>query len=613
MRKQSRQMRRMRLTDSCPILICLRRTKYVRRFFAYLTCFAFFLSIITGFSGCAGPLRAEKIESEPELELSSGVIAYVPLDDRPDNIERMVYLAESLGYQLNMPDADLYRTRLDAQPKNQNGTQYGDSNALYNWVLAQKEAGCYRYILSLDQLLSGGLVNSRHTTEITDPESRILQGLISELASDPGNQIWLLDSVMRLAPSVDYAGFDLADYQALRAYGMESRPDLTESGSDLTLSRVLESYPLDANSKILSPSRFNLSEQQISDYLAARSRKLSLSIQAQELAQDFDNVRLLIGIDDSSEVDSIQKNEIALLEKNLRKNLDIILSGVDDLAFKAVTKLYLEENDWTGTSVSVQYFGGSEQLPACPYDSLPLTEILAQHLDFFQLQNTSGSPETSAMQILVLTQPAVEDQKESIYRSLINVLQTCQEQKIPVILIDAGNGRYGKEFQAKFIQEVELGNLLSYSGFLDMAIVTGTAISHGVARYARLVQKDSKRNLTTEQAFLRTLADSLIKDFCYKNIVREDLLNFIKQDLSGNPDNFWNPKLDQTTILNRLEQGMENASKNLIDNLEYSHFIISLEPYTERQWGEIVLKNYCFPWDRAFEISMDIQLGEFPQ
>ena len=55
------------------------------------------------------------------------------------------------------PEGDLYRTRLDGQPPNENGTQYGDRGALYEWVAKQEAAGCDRYILSLDQLLSGGL------------------------------------------------------------------------------------------------------------------------------------------------------------------------------------------------------------------------------------------------------------------------------------------------------------------------------------------------------------------------------------------------------------------------------------------------------------------------
>lgn len=113
-------------------------------------------------AGC-GPVRTEPVEQETP-RAGAPVIAYVPLDDRPDNAERVVYLAESLGYELAMPERDLYRTRLDGQPPNENGTQYGDRGALYEWVAKQEAAGCDRYILSLDQLLSGGLVSSRAMT-----------------------------------------------------------------------------------------------------------------------------------------------------------------------------------------------------------------------------------------------------------------------------------------------------------------------------------------------------------------------------------------------------------------------------------------------------------------
>lgn len=70
-------------------------------------------------------------------EDSAPAIAYVPLDDRPDNVERVVYLAESLGYTLLMPETDDYRTRLSGQPLNENGTQSGDRADLYEWVLAR--------------------------------------------------------------------------------------------------------------------------------------------------------------------------------------------------------------------------------------------------------------------------------------------------------------------------------------------------------------------------------------------------------------------------------------------------------------------------------------------
>ena len=110
-------------------------------------------------AGCTAPVPdTQKLPDDGGEETR---VAYVPLDDRPVNTDRVEYLAGSLGYELVMPDAEAYRTRLDEQPLGESGLKYGDRAALYEWVLEQEESGCDRYILSLDQLLSGGLVNSR--------------------------------------------------------------------------------------------------------------------------------------------------------------------------------------------------------------------------------------------------------------------------------------------------------------------------------------------------------------------------------------------------------------------------------------------------------------------
>ena len=245
------------------------------------------------------------------------VIAYVPLDDRPDNAERVVYLAESLGYELAMPERDLYRTRLDGQPPNENGTQYGDRGALYEWVAKQEAAGCDRYILSLDQLLSGGLVSSRAMTGEnpvtlssgeTLVEAELLTAVIDLLAADENNRIWLLDTVMRLAATTGYGGFGLNEYNALRTYGMAPRPHL--EGTDLTIGNIVADYPLGVDgTPVPVEAEEPLPEGAVENYLASRERKLRLSdamFQALEETADG-QFRVLIGIDDSSEEDSIQK------------------------------------------------------------------------------------------------------------------------------------------------------------------------------------------------------------------------------------------------------------------------------------------------------------------
>ena len=562
-------------------------------------------------TGC-GPRRTEVLAQEPVAE--GPTIAYVPLDDRPDNVERVVYLAQSLGYQLAMPEPVSYHTALDGQPKNYGSLQCGDPWSLYTWVLEQETKGCDRYILSMDQLLSGGLVSSRSISEDEVPisgggttsSSGLLAHLLEALAEDGDNVVWLLDSVMRLAPTVGYEGGTLEEYEALRSYGIEPRPEL--SGETLTLESVTADYRLDGSGAPLDPADFGLTEARVEQYLAARERKLRLTEQMLEMVagEGYEAFRVLIGIDDSSAETCIQKNEIALLRRGLRDG-DALLSGVDDLAFKAVAKLYLEESGWQGASAAVTYFGGTEDRPACAYDFQPLTEILEEHLAFFGLEAEEAA--AADLQVLVLTQPEDPGQAERYCRELVEVLKSGEDGGVPTILIDAGNGAYGTMFHEMLTEKVQLGRLISYAGFLDMAIVTGTALSHGVARYAFL--QNGTDTAVTERAFLRTVADSILKDFCYKHIVREDLLGYIRNDLGGDPNNFWLPDIDRGAILERLEQGMAEATKPVLRNLERSNFLTGPGPeHTEKGWGGIALEDYRFPWDRAFEIGMDIRLGE---
>ena len=586
-----------------------------RRFWgAFLACL-----LLTG----CGPYRTDPADAEvwdthPDAEK---VIAYVPLDDRPDNEERVLYLAESLGYTLAMPERDLYHTALDGQPLNANGTQSGDRAALYEWVLEQEKAGCDRYILFMDQLLSGGLVNSRAmagenpvtlSTGESLTETELMDRLLTLLADD-SNRVWLLDSVIRLAPTVGYTGFGLNEYNALRNYGIKSRPELKDS--DLTVEKIVASYPLGTDGSVLGvEAEEPLPEGAVEDYLAARERKLRLSQEMFRVLEDdgYDHFRVLIGVDDSSEEDSIQKNEIAFLRTRLREE-DALLSGVDDLAFKAVAKLYLEELGWDGAKVCARYFGGTEDLPACAYDYKPLTEIVEEHFDFFDLTETTEAE--SDLMLLVLTQPADEAKQTAYYEQLIKELKGHQENtQIPVMLIDAGNARYGTAFHKALTEEVELGWLLSYAGALDMAIVTGTALSHGVARYARLSLDHQHKTQVSERAFLRTVADSVLKDFCYRHVVRAEITAYAQDTLGGMADNFWNPEIDRAALLELLERRMTEETAEVIRNLERSNFIDELPEgkgeYLERGWGGIALENYRYPWDRAFEMSMDIQLGE---
>lgn len=117
----------------------------------------------------------------------------------------------------------------------------------------------------MDQLLSGGLVNSRSMWEsepvtlsdgTTLTEAELLDHLLTTLAEDKNNEVWLLESVMRLAPTVGYDHWDLDGYNALRSYGMVGRPVLT--GDELTISNIEADYRLASDGTVLALPEFDL-------------------------------------------------------------------------------------------------------------------------------------------------------------------------------------------------------------------------------------------------------------------------------------------------------------------------------------------------------------------
>lgn len=102
---------------------------------------------------------------------------------------------------------------------------------------------------------------------------------------------------------------------------------------------------------------------------------------------------------------------------------------MDDLAFKAVTKLCLEEWGWEGAAVSVQYFGGTEDRPACAYDYQPLEAIVVEHFDFFDL--TMAEPGGEELAMLVLTQPADPAAQETYINALVQCLNDNRAAGLP--------------------------------------------------------------------------------------------------------------------------------------------------------------------------------------
>ena len=342
-------------------------------------------------------LIASELLRRPDGRDWSRVIAYIPLDDRTDNLEDVLYAAEASGWEIATPPRDWFRTALDGQPRNENGAPYGNREALFEWARDMGRAGCHYFIFSLDQLFSGGLANSRAVRETwplsfskkTMDEIDTFTKYVLPLAKNKKNKLYLFDSLARLSPTVGYMGVSERQYYALREYGMVPRPILADR--DLTLERVFSLYPYAEDGhtfaeNALSNERFRdaLSHDLLESYLGVRRRKLSLTDAVLNAIDPYDNIQLFIGVDDSSNRDNIQYNELRYLRSRIGSDVSssmATMAGLDSLARMFVGRIAQEAHDYH-VKAFVRYVGESEEKHSSEFDLYALEDVVKLHLDF---------------------------------------------------------------------------------------------------------------------------------------------------------------------------------------------------------------------------------------
>jgi len=271
----------------------------------------------------------------------------------------MGLFADSLGVELIMPERSLYgRDPADHREE------------LLSWLLSQK--GDY-YIVSLDSLLSGGLLESREMTGETVWEEQVILRL---KGFSEGKQGFFLDSLLRLASNV------------------ESEQELKTYNATLDFARGLQTE---------APA----------DYLAVRERKLRLNLLAAKTLPGY-----LLGVDDSWEGETVQRGELAQFREFVPP--EQIFSTFDALPRLALAKLFLEETR-QAPGVRVQYFGDQTIIPTHNFESAE--DMTNKTLQFF------GIEEGDDLEILILT--------EAVWgNSAIKAARENQMRQLPTVLIN---------------------------------------------------------------------------------------------------------------------------------------------------------------------------------
>ncbi len=491
-------------------------------------------------------------------------VAYIPLDNRPVNKDRVEYLAQSVGIKLLMPEEHLYRTALDNMQPNPDGSTIGNRQALLDWI-READKTCDHFIISLDQMLSGGLVGSRwlNNTDLTF-EYEIADEIIRLCRN---NTVYLFDTVMRLASTVNYGGYQMEEYNRLREYGQAARKQL--SGADLTVENIIAGYRFDQNgNKISTP----LSESTLADYHASRARKLIIADYILRSAGD-DLEFLYIGVDDSTPQTTIQTNEINYLTA-LMGDRGVLSAAADELGMCCLARM--TAHLYGSVGITLTYYGPGKDLAADSFDIGTLSGNVDTHL--ICLDTAAQNTPDSGLQALILTRNSTQNDRNQLLRRLEHNLAN----NIPTILLDVSGQASTLSYMIFHQSDLPVAKLLGYSSWNTAGNAMGIALSQGIARYIYLTYAEEPTE-ESHQGFLKSMAFAYIKDVYYKAH-------------GGSADQYTNPNRTCSVPM-------------ILERLNQSPIITSLSPYAEGTHGTVSADNFRYPWDRTFEMTFDIYVS----
>lgn len=516
---------------------------------------------------CRSLQKQEHIMPRADYFTARGTtVLYLPLDNRPVNDLRVEALADSTGMNVLLPPEDLYATRLDGQTTNANGTQYGDTHALLQWVLDNEDA-CDVLIVSMDQLLSGGLVNSRWEDGMDLTWEQDAIDTLSQIAAR--KPVYVFDTVMRLATTAGYQGLDSEAYRLFRSYGMAERGELT--GHNLTVDNIIAGYPYGADGERIETT---LDNELVEHYLAARARKLRLTDYLLRHAESF--AACVVGVDDSAARISVQTNEIRYLQRLLGKNC-ALFCGTDELGMMAFTRAYADCAGWN-SRLSVHYFGGYEDSVADAYDTSTLRESVEQHITALGAELVDWNEQSDAV-VLVLTRGASSTE---CGRYLAAWEENCRNG-VPTIVIDASSATQHLPQQ---LEDTSLQWLMGYSAWGTAANSVGIALSMGLTRLQWL-QGEQDPQPEDSEAFARELIFAYMKDIAYCRYCRPTIKDLTPEGI------------EQALLRQNMTTRVETALKD-------TALVTGPDGVTDYVIPEFRLTDFSAPLGRSYEIRFRI-------
>lgn len=519
----------------------------------------------------------------PERELSQQVLL-VPLDGRPPCRQFVIDTGQIAGIDIITPPSEIQDYY----------SQPGDPQGMRAW-LQQNIAGKNGAIISIDQLLYGGLLAAREK-DASPAEIQALIDFLRQLHTEhPEVPLYAFSILPRQTPQDSIDGYQVK--RDLMAYSrLKGQQDAGLAIDEDQLAELQAKIPGDA----------------MQTYLHHFVENEALNTALIQLAKEGVLTKLVLGQDDGEpySIPNIEKKHLLDLmqEQNISKEKVMLTHGADEIALTTLAGYYAQNQHYR-PKIYVQYADDGAASRIMPFMAINVGDTVREKLNLIGAQQVL-SPDAADFILYVSANDCDEGSMNSREQT-VQFLFNAKKYDTSVALVDLS-----KHFQADetvlpllIKEDYPLNALIGYAGWNTTSNAIGTAISQGALyTLARKQAKDTNEAMGIVAANLEFLQNRLLEDYFYLKEDIDTINATLKKAGYQNPAD-----LD-------LEHNYRWATAMLQESIDkhlatYKHTKSIRTPVTYHfPTGDFTLEtqnikaDISFPWPRTFEIYMHTTL-----
>lgn len=509
-------------------------------------------------------------------------IILVPLDTRPPCQKMVIEAGKMAGVEVVTPPSEI----MDYY------TKPSDTKALRAWLL-ENISQSDGVIISIDQLLHGGLLASREAGSKEDESAEIIAFLQQLKAIAPDKPIYAFNVLPRITP-----------------------PPTLESDSKkiIKISRLIDEINIFGNRddmELLEDLQTEINLEDLTTYKDLFKRNTELNKALINLTNQQVITKLIIGQDDGEDfgIPNMEKRSLLnyLHSQNIPTDKVMLTKGADEVALSLFASFLQEKNNYK-PKVFVEYNDDDAAGTIMPFMAGSVGSTVKEKLTIANAQIVDPPSKAGLILYVYIGNDTNTATRITAAQQIKKYLASGKK----VALVDLSKHFYAEEslFPILLKEQVPINELTAYAGWNTASNSIGTALANAIIYKAVRPNMHSTNDiLCLEYNRLLLLYNRIFEDYYYLkdviDIINVTLLNhgyMNVNDLDMGHNYIWMNHLLQIAMDKRVDLMWRTPSAQQPFPVQTPEGIYNL---TIRN----VRADVFFPWPRTFEVYLTTQLN----